>query len=220
MSAKGRILGALGGLVLKEGRVTQVDAPHPALRRVEISGEALRGVAWSPGDKVQVVLPSLDVRTYTPCRWDAATGATTLLIYCHGDAPGARWARELAAGDGVRLLGPSRSLRPPPGPTIVFGDETAFGLVLALGARGVLEVSDLGAAEAFRAMHLDGLLLPKAGERHLEAAAEALCAFEGTVVLAGRARSIQVVRGLLQQRGARAPQHVRAYWADGRVGLD
>lgn len=220
MSAKGRILGALGSLVLKDARVTSVERLAPRLRRVRLAGEALRGVAWTPGDKVQVLLPNRDVRTYTPCGWDADAGGTSLLVFVHGDGPGARWGGKVAVGDTVRFIGPQPSLRPPSGPATVFGDETAFGLVEALGGRGVLEVSDLDAGRAFTNLHPGTAVIPADGERHLDRIADTLVSAGGTLVLAGRARSIQGIRARLQARGIAAPTHVKAYWADGKVGLD
>ncbi len=222
MSAKGRLLGALGPLLLTEARVVSATALAPTLRRVVVRGEGLRRADWHPGDKIQVVLPGHVVRTYTPCRWDRATGETELLLYAHGGAPGATWGRTLAVGATVRFFGPRTSLRVPPGPAVVFGDETAFGLVRALDARAVLEVSDPAAAAAFGGLRPGARLFPVDGDRHFDALADALveAAAGATVVLAGRARSIQAVRTRLMARGLAAPRHTRAYWADGRAGLD
>ena len=222
MSSKGRLLGVLGALVLTEARVLSVTVLAPALRRVVVGGDGLRRANWHPGDKLQVVLPGHVLRTYTPCRWDRVAGETELVLYAHGASPGAAWGRTVAVGDTVRLFGPRTSLRVPPGPTAVFGDETAFGLVLALDARAVLEVSDPAAAAAFGVIRPEARLFPVDGDRHFDALADALlqAAAGATVVLAGRARSISAVRARLLARGLAAPRLVRAYWADGRVGLD
>ncbi len=88
------------------------------------------------------MLPSLDTRTYTPCGWDPTRGATSLRVVDHGGGPGAGWTRAVRPGDAVRFVGPQRSLRAPVGAAVVYGDETSFGLVEALGGVGVLEVRD------------------------------------------------------------------------------
>jgi NADPH-dependent ferric siderophore reductase len=217
MSVKGRLLGALGPLVLREARVVAVESLSASLRRVRVAGESLRGAPWRPGDKVQVVIGA-DVRTYTPTAWAGDT--TSFLVFAHGAGPGAAFGRAVSVGDRVRFVGPQRSVRVD-GPVVLFGDETAFGLAEALDARGVFEVSDRDAAAAFAAFR-PSVMIPVDGDRHYDAVAEALVAASGgaTVVLAGRARSIQEVRRRLAARGRAAPKHVKAYWADGKAGLD
>ena len=92
-SGKGILLGALGGLVLRDATVRAVRDVAPHFRAVELVGPALRGVDFHPGDKIQVLLPSRDVRTYTPLRWDSEAGATELLVYHHTDSPAGAWIR-------------------------------------------------------------------------------------------------------------------------------
>jgi NADPH-dependent ferric siderophore reductase len=217
MSAKGRVLGALGRLVLREARVAQVIDLASRLRRVVVTGDDLRGVVWIPGDKAQLVLPDRSVRTYTPCSWDAGAGSTSFLVFVHGDAPGAAWGRTVRAGDPVRFLGPQRSLRAE-GPCVVVGDETAFGLAEALDAFGVFEVSDHDAAAAF-VREGRGVAVPR-GDLSAVADQVAAVAAGRALVLAGRASSIQGLRPLLAARGVPWPKQVKAYWADGKRGLD
>ncbi|MES2642219.1 MAG: siderophore-interacting protein [Myxococcota bacterium] len=226
MSVKGRLLGALGAFVLTEARVTAAVSLSPRLRRITLQGDGLKGVAWHPGDKVQVLLPSQDTRTYTPCAWDGARGVTSLLVFSHGQGPGSLWGAGLKPGDLVRFVGPQRSITVPRGPVVLFGDETTFALAEALDATAVFEVSDLEAAAAFVRTRTRTVTIPSNGTAHLDAVAGALAdAFVGagagaTIALAGRAKSIQAVRAGLSARGIAAPRHVKAYWADGRVGLD
>lgn len=213
MSLKGRVFGALGAWVLTEGRVTAVTPLSARLRRVAIGG--LPDAPFVPGDRVQLVVGS-DTRTYTPTRWSG--GATELLVFSHGDGPGAAWGRAVAPGDRVRFAGPQRSIRVD-GPVVVFGDETAFGLAEALGAFGVFEVSDRDAAAAFLTDH-PGVAIPVDGDRHYDAVVDALAARGIPVVFAGRSRSIQEVRRRWLAAGRAAPAGIKPYWADGRTGLD
>lgn len=222
MSAKGRILGALGPVLLTEARVLSVEAIVPSLRRIVLGGEALRRARWHPGDKVQVVLAGHLVRTYTPSRWDAMRGETELLHYAHGKGPGAEWGRSVRPGDAVRLFGPRGSLRSDGGPVALFGDETTLGLAVALAARAILEVSEPAVGAAAAALLPGTSTFAVDGDRHFDALVDALIeAGNGaTLMLAGRARSIAEVRRRLTARGVPAPRLVRPYWADGKVGLD
>ena len=74
-SPKGLLLSAVGRLVLRHARVTAVEDLGGHLRRIALASDELRGASWTAGDKVQVLLPSKDVRTYTPLAWDRTRGA-------------------------------------------------------------------------------------------------------------------------------------------------
>jgi NADPH-dependent ferric siderophore reductase len=170
-STKGLLLSAVGRLVLRHARVTEVAPLSAHLRRIELAGDELRGVAWTAGDKVQVLLPSRDVRTYTPIRWDRERGTTTIVVHDHGDSPGAVWGRTVAAGDACGFVGPQRSLARTRGrPAILFGDETSIGVAHALRAAAhgaplvcVLEVGPGDQLEpALAALELaDAILVPR-----------------------------------------------------------
>jgi NADPH-dependent ferric siderophore reductase len=230
MSTKARLLRLFGSLVLTEAEVLSVSAPADAFRLVELRA---RGAArWQPGDKVQVLLPSDDVRTYTPLHW-GADGATTLLVYldgaAHGDAPGSRWARQLAPQQRLRFVGPQRSLMMPPGELTLIGDETSFGVAAAYAAdrpgkvRCVFEVE--GAASLDRLLHTLGLgdaliVRREAGAPRGSAVAAALPELGGAHIgLTGGAALIQAVRTKLRERGAPATK-IKTYWIEGRAGLD
>lgn len=227
-SAKGRLLGALGGLVLTEGAVASVEAIG-GFRAIRIAGPGLRGARWRPGDKVQVLLPSRDVRTFTPIGWDAAAGATELLVQVGDPAsPAGRWASGLRAGDPIRFVGPQRSLAvPAAGAIVLYGDETSLGLARALvAARGAADVAlvlELGpeAAASLPALGLPGAVAIARGAAADAAReiADALARSPGAALLmTGNARAIQAVRAALPS-GVRA-RATRAYWAPGKVGLD
>jgi NADPH-dependent ferric siderophore reductase len=84
--------------------------------------QALRDVSWTPGDKIQILLSTLDVRTYTPSAWDARAGIAEIIAFEHGDSPGAVWSRRVAVGDACRFVGPQRSVRRAARPGVLFGD--------------------------------------------------------------------------------------------------
>lgn len=234
-SAKTMLGNLLGRFLFHDARVTQVREVSRAFRQLDCEGPALRGQGWSPGDKVQVYLPGLGMRTYTPLSWDEARGATAFLVYLHGDSPGAKWGREARVGDAVQFFGPRRSVSLESGdaPVILFGDETSFAVAHAFrtGAKrdvtAVFEVSSREAcAPALRELGFEGRDVERtAADAHLaqvhERLKEALKARPGaTLVMTGRAQSIQALRSRLRGDGERATPKVKAYWAVGKVGLD
>ena len=93
-SPKGLLLSAVGRLALRHARVTAVEELGGHLRRIALAGDELRGARWTAGDKVQVLLPSKDVRTYTPLAWIALVAPP-------------RWSRSITATARARA-GPAR----------------------------------------------------------------------------------------------------------------
>lgn len=234
-SGKGILLGALGGLLLRDAAVRSVRDVAACFRAVELAGPGLRGCTFQPGDKIQVLLPSREVRTFTPLRWDGEAGTTELLIYHHAATPGGAWIRGLAAGDICRFVGPQRSLRlPSQGPVVLFGDETSCAVALALTAAMpgrefacVLESSGEAAirtALGDRVAH--AALVPREpGEAHMPALVRELQAAlarspGASLLLTGRAQAIQGVRAACKAQVLPAPAGTRAYWSLGKAGLD
>lgn len=237
-SGKAILGGMLGRFLFRDARVAQVRDVSPRFRWMELEDEALRGVSWNAGDKVQVFLPREGMRTYTPLAWDSARGATQLLVYLHGNSPGAEWGRDVRVGDRCQFMGPrgSLALSSLQGPVVLFGDETSFAVAhtlrnLRAGAEGVeqvFEVSSRAASEpVLREFHLsDSALVERApDEGHLPAVAERLGAAlkrhpGAHLVMTGRAQAIQALRARLRQDGVGAAQKVKAYWSVGKRGLD
>lgn len=239
MANLGKVIGdSLKRLVFRELTVRRVTGLSEHFMRIDFSSEALRGVRFTAGDKVQISFDG-GPRTYTPFAFDRARGAFSILAYLHGDGPSARWARAVREADQVFAFGPrsSLSLSAEAGPIALFGDETSFGVARALfeagtekSARGfVFEVT--GANEAQRV--LDGLELPNSAvverrehESHLADVEERLRAIlardaSTQLVLTGKASSIQALQKRLKAEPiARKGQLVKAYWAPGKRGLD
>lgn len=233
----GRVESLLLRWLGKDATVSAVDAWSERFRMVELQGEALRGIAWTAGQKIQIPIGGMRVsRTYTPITWDAARGTTRFLVWSHGSAPGSDWARTLAPGTACQVIGPRRSVDVASGsaPIVLFGDETAFGLASALQraepARDLhllLEVTDAQECRPVLqrlGLHADLLAERVATDAHLpavEARVTAHAATGAVFVLTGRASAIQHIRRTLKQLGVGASrQHARAYWAAGKSGLD
>jgi NADPH-dependent ferric siderophore reductase len=223
--------------LMRTARVTNVETLSSHIRLIELKGEALRGVTWTAGQKIQVAMGSgLSARTYTPMSWDADGGRTRLLAFTHGDGPGSRWANGLRGGDICQFFGPRRSLDLTglEAPIVLFGDETSFGLAAALrnsrqagGALHMFEATEI--AESRQALEAVGLgearlIARSVGDAHL-AAVEAemlrLAASGAQFVLTGKVSSIQRVSRALKAAGVASSRiKAKAYWAPGKAGLD
>jgi NADPH-dependent ferric siderophore reductase len=227
---KARLLGGwLGDRLLRDSVVESTEELGPRFRRVVLRASWAKELTGAAGEKVQLFLPEVGTRTYTPFDFDRAAGRFSVLVFLHADTPGPSFARALTVGAEVRLIGPQAStpLDGLEGPVSLFGDETSFAVARTLREIARLREASLvrfevsSPEEAFPAV--DALDLPREAlvrkepeEAHLRGIAEALT---GSIVLTGRASSIQKVREHLRAAGRRK-QLVRAYWADGKTGLD
>lgn len=228
----GRFEATIQKLFTRAAHIVDIADIGNAFRMITLGGNALRHVAWTPGDKVQVQLGGWVQRTYTPLDWDPVAGRTRILVYLHAGGPGTQWARMVRKGDECILFGPRRSIGRTASSGIVFGDETSLGLCAALAGRGahvLLEVSDVNQAVPV----LDYLGLANAqvqaraaGDAHLAAMEAQLSTLLMTdpaaeIILTGRAGSIQHLTRFLRQTGVgTGRRQSKAYWAPGKTGLD
>ncbi|MDG2532265.1 siderophore-interacting protein [Sphingomonas sp. HITSZ_GF] len=233
--APGRIDQALRRLLMKPAAIVANEELSDRFRLITIEGPALAGVAWTPGQKLQVAMGSAFMtRTYTPIEWNSVAGRTCILGYAHGEGPGSAWVRDARPGDACDLFGPRGSLDAGrlPGTLALFGDETAIGLAYALSRQGRritshFEVEDSGAvckvADQLGVGRM-ALYPRRAGESHvaaMEAALPALIAADAGFVLAGRAGMVQRLRHALKALGVPSSRVItKAYWAPGKTGLD
>jgi len=220
-SGKGRVLGLLGALVLSEARVVSAKRVGAFVHlRIHV-----KAAAFEPGDKIQILLPSKDVRTYTPLGWEEGEDGelySELLIYLHSvDTPATAWACSIAEGDLLRFVGPQRSLRMPEGALVLIGDETSVAVAAAYtraraGQVRALFVGDQQVlAPALETAGLDARVF--AGPEPLAAAlAEMLPAAVG---ITGGGALIQRVRAQMRARQMK-PEKIKAYWIAGRTGID
>lgn len=239
----GRIEGVLLKLVARPATLASVEALGPRFRLLTLAGDALRGVAWQAGDKVQLPLGGFVSRTYTPLWWNRERGETQLLAYLHGDrphaTPGAAWADTAARGDVCQVFGPRPSLKLAQRTrnAVFFGDETSFAAAAAFNAMSgwlhkvsfVFEVSQVEECRpVLQILNLrEAVLVPRApGAAHLaELEAEigriAASTRASDYVLTGQAGSIQhLVRALRQRGKSSADLLTKAYWAVGKTGLN
>jgi NADPH-dependent ferric siderophore reductase len=197
------------------------------------------GGRWIPGQKVKFHMGNLIARTYTPTTWNPVDGTARLLIFLHGAGPGSKWAASLKKGGPCQFIGPRNSLnfREIKKPVVFFGDETSLGAAHALHLnkngsgqnRYIFEVSSLvESEEVVRYMGLaDAQLIQRLPDDiHLKEVEELLSSailHQGMPcgIFTGKAQSIQAVRKLLRARRLLLSRlEVKAYWAQGKIGLD
>ena len=221
-SAKGKLVRILGGRFLNRASIASVEDVD-GFRHVVLHGDVPKPAA---GTKLQLLLPSDDMRTYTPI---AMPGGVALLGWTHGSGPGARWLCEVQVGAEIRFVGPQRSLELPAGPVIVVGDETS----VAMGAS--FEVERPGqVTSVFQAGVVDGLraaaesvglrpvaIVPRGDTAAtVDAVASAHAASPGAVVaLTGGSELVVAVRHALRARGITNIK-TKTYWVPGKRGLD
>ena len=229
----------LSQIVFKALTLDEARDLSPHFRRLRFSAPWLRTAACAPGDKLQIMINEAGPRTYTPFDHDATSGSLDLVAYVHADTATGSWVRAARPGSSCRVFGPrgSLSLSSVHGPVVFFGDETSFGTATSLQrARGaadgvsyVFEVSE--PTEATEVLGQLGLQAPaliarKPAHGHLDALEDAVrSAVEkrpnARLVLTGHAQSIQGLRKRLKAKPLQASgQSVKAYWADGKRGLD
>lgn len=224
MSVKGKMLRALSGF-LKEARIVRAEEVGTDFRRIVLAGEGTPSP--EPGTKVQVLLPSDEVRTWSPI---AAPDGLMLLGYVHAPGPGGAWMRTAKAGDRVHFVGPQRSLVLPPGPIILVGDETsvavAAGYEVQSRGRVVGAIFEAGDPEATRAAAIEvGLRAVHTAPRgDTQGMVEAIIqsrtqAAEAVIALTGGSELVLAVREGLRARGV-PDIKTKTYWIPGRSGLD
>jgi NADPH-dependent ferric siderophore reductase len=221
-STKGRIIRFVSGFALARATVESVQA-FGDFRRLQLRWN---GKPFAAGAKVQLLLPSDEVRTYTPIR--SPTGMT-LLGWKHGDGPGACWLDEVRVGDEVPFVGPQRSLTLARGRLVVVGDETSIAVAAALAderpgqvhaviqADAAAHVREAAASVGLTQIDVvargDTLATTAAVVAHRSTANDGVCAVTGGSEL------VVEVRAALRKAGIREIA-TKTYWIPGRTGLD
>lgn len=224
----------LGKYLFEHTTIAAVTPIGGRFRRLDLVGPSLATTTFRPGDKVQVFVGDDGMRTYTPFDWDRASGKVSLLVFVRDESPGSRLGRDARVGDAVDFFGPRGSidLDGIAGEMLLVGDETSFALARTAGlrhpgARALIEVDSLDEGRAVvEALGLEGvdLVLRAPGDGHLPTIAKRLLELTRpttTLVWSGRAKSIQGLRKALDATAVRPRKNLaKAYWAEGRRGID
>lgn len=233
----GRLTKALIRMFMKHASVVDVVPIGGGFYWITLESPQFKGAAWTPGQKIQVAVGSgFTSRTYTPVEWDEAAGRTRILAYAHGAGPGSDWARAVKPGDECDIFGPRASLDLSrlSGPVLLFGDETSFGLGLAMsrqlyagGIEFAFEVDSVETSErALGELDLAGSrrIAKHGDDSHLaeiEGRLPALAQSNATFVLTGKSTSVQRLRHALKRLDVPTSRLMtKAYWAPGKAGLD
>ncbi|WP_327035188.1 siderophore-interacting protein [Micromonospora ureilytica] len=230
-----RLADVASGAMLDSANVTGLSHLSPEFIRMTLSAEAFREATWVPGAKLQLRprRGSMSLRTYTPTMWDATHGVTELVVYTHGNGPAAQWFERVTEGQTCEVFGPRRSidLRKAAGPVLFVGDETSVALARALltipgetsyvfEARDPIALTDvlaqLGITERVAVVTKDADRVEL-----LQHGRTAAIQAPYTLIVTGDAATVHAVRR--DSRGwKRKPRQVmgKAYWAEGRTGLD
>jgi NADPH-dependent ferric siderophore reductase len=217
---------------LLQGTVDDVEDLTHRMRRIRIVGDALHGMDWVAGQHVRLRMGDrgLVLRTYSIWDYDDS-GRLDLCVLDHsGAGPGARWSRQVRAGQQVMLTRPDGRLvlRADAAYHLFVGDETAsvaFGAMLRAlpeeaRVHGVIEVDDLDHRLSLPrtdelAWVSGGMLVPALQELDLPDG-------PGAAYVAGEARACQAVRRHLthERDWPRRTVVVKPFWAPGKRGMD
>lgn len=235
---KRRLLDSL----LIRGEVSDVEPLGPRMRLIRITGTDLVGLTYKPGQQVRpIVAPSpaaLDwlvgtLRTYSV--WDYDGSTLELVVFDHGEGPGATWGRTVKPGDYIRMLKPHGdfTLRDA-SYHLLIGEETAsvaFGAMLRAVPSSQRAVAVVEVDEPQDALPLSGDVQwhyrygasASDSKTLLEAVRQQTLPDEpGIAYVAGEARTIQVVRSyLVKERGwPRRSVLTKPFWTPGKKGMD
>jgi NADPH-dependent ferric siderophore reductase len=230
--------------------VSEVEQVTARMRRIRLADSRLTSRPAVPGQQLRIVVNDLFsratvrhmlrdlLRTYSVWDHDPQAGIIDLCVLDHGDGPGARWSRQVTAGDEVSFSGPEGKFVTQPGAAyhIFIGEETAqvpFGAILrslpprAL-VRGVIEVDE--EADRLPLAHTEALTwLSRHG-----ASAERSATLIGTLrsldlppgpghaYIAGEAKTCAAARRhFIDDRGWPARSiSTKPFWTPGKLGLE
>jgi NADPH-dependent ferric siderophore reductase len=179
----------------------------------------------APGSKVQLLLPSDDVRTYSPLQ---APEGMILLGWTRTVGPGASWLVTASEGDEVPYLGPKRSLDLPSGPVVLVGDETSVAMAASYQVerpgqvRAIIQSSSSSIDAASESLGLTAVDVVAPGDTNatVDRVLAALRVWpQATVALTGGSDLVVSVREILRMGGVSGIK-TKAYWIRGKQGLD
>jgi len=219
--------------------VTHIEYFTPLLKLVRFEGEISR-TNFIAANVVEFRVSETDYRHYTPSLYDAEKQVCEVIFYLHDQGPGSKWAEALRIGDSMKLIGPGgkMSYLPEYKRHVVFGDETALGLMICMEQAVVKNGQTfLGIAE-LESGHLDWIkylnseatkAVESSFENPAQPAVDLMSSQEQLYLkdlhstcfyLTGRAKSIQQIKKFLTSKGVSSKQiKTYPYWAEGKKGL-
>lgn len=222
-STKGRIIRMVSGVALNRGTVEAVER-YGDLVRIRMSCKDY--AEFEPGSKVQLLLPSNDMRTYSPI---AELRGMMLLAWTRAGGPGSEWAAQAKVGETLPFVGPQKSLDADEGPVIIVGDETSLAIASAFALERPLQAyavimsdapSDVRAAAA--SIGLYGLDVVPGNDlaQMIVAIQRRIVALPGaSILLTGGAGLVIPTREALRKAGVESIK-TKAYWVPGKTGID
>ncbi|MBN8654978.1 MAG: hypothetical protein J0M11_04510 [Anaerolineae bacterium] len=223
MSTKGKLVRLLANAVLKRAIVVDVQKIGGFQRLLLQCDDVQR---FSAGTKVQLLLPSDDMRTYTPI---PSADGMVLLAWKHIDGPGALWMSNAQMGEELWFIGPQHSLTVNAGPAIIIGDETSIAVAAAfeserpgqiqtiIQTEAASEVRDAARSVGLHQIDIiargDTVSTVRAVTAKLSISPNAL------VALTGGSELVVSVREALRSAGVQNIK-TKAYWVRGKTGLD
>jgi ferric-chelate reductase (NADPH) len=234
---KSAILSVIGSKVLSKAKVVLNETVSEHFHFIDLESESLVSCVFMSGRKIQIDTGDWVLRTYTPISIDSKRGVVRVLAFLPGKGPGSAWAQSVKVGTSTHFKGPdgSKSLHPDSTSLSVFGDETTFGLAIGLdqtsgrqnSSHFAFEVSKIKESETV--LQTLGLKNYSLHEKSSSFNLEFLKLHTQSVsdpnhhqwVIAGKAQTIQTIRSHLKSLNAPMSQLItKAYWAEGKKGLD
>lgn len=225
------------GRLNKKVHVSKIETITNQFIRIELSGEPFKKVKWQPGCKIQVdVSGSFSFRTFTPLAVDAEAGKLSFIVFRRSGHLATDWVDSLKLGKRCEVFGPRESLNliNVPSRVAIFGDETSIGIAKVLKdqsnqAELFFETSaETDVSQVFETLQIKpaSVVQSVASQSHINELVlkivemNKIKPFE-MVFLTGRAKSIQTLRTKLKEHKIESSKFkTKAYWADGKSGLD
>ncbi|MDF3821321.1 FAD-binding oxidoreductase [Leptospira sp. 96542] len=232
-----RTLKSALGFFLTTTQITKIEKISEHFVLIEMTGTKLKESNWLPGGKIQVDVGDLTYRTYTPIDVNKNEGKLSMICYKRSDGKASIWINALKVGDPCEVFGPRESFdfSGIEGDAVLFGDETSFGIAKVLqnkvGNQSHLFFELTSAETGKNTLEQLGISWQNITQRspndvHLQKMAESILDSiskfpEANIFLTGRAKSIQQIRTYLKNSNVPTNKFkVRAYWAEGKIGLD
>jgi NADPH-dependent ferric siderophore reductase len=239
----------LSDRVFTRATVSEVEPVAARMRRIRLAGSGVASLSPLPGQQLRIVVNDLFsrkalrsmfrnvLRTYSV--WDhiPRVGTVDLCVLDHGDGPGARWSRQVRAGNEVLFGGPEGQFTLQHAAYHLFvGEETAqvaFGAMLRAlppqaTVRGVIEVDE--EADRLPLAHGKGISWLSRHGASAEYSATLIGSLRslelppepGHAYIAGEAKTCTAARRhLIQDRGWPARSiSTKPFWASGKRGLE